>query len=236
MLIVGWVNVFIVSPQRLRPAWASGSRTVAPRRGSRPRPREPERETKQRRAHAAPTAGRRGRLFWASLALFLCCLLPTLAAQSAPDEAQVKAALVYNFAKFVEWPDDAAPQARPMVVGVLGDPELTAVIDRTLRNKTVRGRTFEVRHFTSIDDLALCHILFVAPQDAATVRRAIQLVQDSPTLTIGELDGFSGWGGVIELVLEEKQFRFEINAGTARRGGLKVSSRLLRLARSVKGN
>jgi hypothetical protein len=163
-------------------------------------------------------------------------MLPALAAQSAPDEAHVKAALVYNFAKFVEWPDDADAPARPMVVGVLGDPELTAVIDKTLRNKTVRGRTFDVRHFTSIDDLALCHILFVALHDAAAVQRTIRVVQDSPTLTIGNLNGFSDWGGVIELVLEEKQFRFEINAGTARRGGLKVSSRLLRLARSVKGN
>ncbi|MEX2299938.1 MAG: YfiR family protein [Bryobacterales bacterium] len=176
------------------------------------------------------------RLFWACLSVGFVCLLPALAAQSAPGEAEVKAALVYNFAKFVEWPDDADPQGRPVVVGVLGDPELTAIIDRTLRNKTVRGRTFDVRHFTSIDSPALCHILFVALQDAAAVKRTIHVVQDSPTLTIGELHGFSGWGGVIELVLEEKQFRFEINAGTARRGGLKVSSRLLRLARSVKGN
>jgi hypothetical protein len=64
----------------------------------------------------------------------------------------------------------------------------------------------------------------------------LHVAENSPTLTIGEIPGFSEWGGVIELVLEENKFRFEINAGAARRGGLKISSRLLQLARSVKGN
>ena len=185
--------------------------------------------------HGAGRALIRGEtLVW--LSLVFSWLLPALAAQPAPDEAQVKAAFVYNFAKFVEWPDDAASHAGPMVVGVLGDAKLKATIDRTLRGKTVRGRAFEVRHFTSPESIALCHILFVAVRDAEGAQRVLHVTQDSPTLTIGELRGFSDWGGVIELILVDNQFRFEINAGTARRGGLKVGSRLLRLARSVKGN
>jgi len=184
------------------------------------------------------SAGRlliRGGVF-ARLALGLACLLPAQSRQPTLGEAQVKAAFVYNFAKFVEWPDEAQSPAAPIVVGVLGDPQLAAVVDETLRDKGVRGHRFEVRHFSAPENLALCHILFVASQDKLAVQRTLHVARSSPTLTIGEIPGFSNWGGVIELVLEDNKFRFEINAGAARRGGLKVSSRLLRLARSVKGN
>lgn len=177
----------------------------------------------------------RGGLF-ARIALGFACLLQAQSRQHAPGEAQIKAAFVYNFAKFVEWPDEAASPAAPLVVGVVGDPQLADVVDETLRDKNVRGRRFLVRHFASLDDLALCHILLVASQDKLAVQRSLHVARASPTLTIGEVQGFSDQGGVIELVLEDNKFRFEINAGAARRGGLKVSSRLLRLARSVKGN
>lgn len=182
-----------------------------------------------------------GRLFVrggiiARLALGFACLLPAQAQQPALSEAQVKAAFVYNFAKFVEWPDEASSPAAPVVVGVVGDPQLASVVDETLRGKSVRGRRFEVRHFPSPENLSLCHILFVASQDKLAVQRTLHVAQSSPTLTIGEIPGFADSGGVIGLVVEDNKFRFEINAGAARRGGLKVSSRLLRLARSVKGN
>jgi hypothetical protein len=170
------------------------------------------------------------------LALAFAGLPLALAAETAPNEAHVKAALVYNFAKFVEWPDDANAAAGPLIVGVLGDPQLKAMIHETLREKSVRGRGFEVRFFAAPENVALCHILLVASGDKDSAQRTLYAAQDSPTLTIGQLRGFSDWGGVIELVIEGNQFRFEINAGTARRGGLKLSSRLLRLARAVKGN
>jgi hypothetical protein len=172
----------------------------------------------------------------AGLALGLAAPLAAQQPQPALGEAQVKAALVYNFAKFVEWPDEGHVPAGPMMVGVIGDAQLADVVTETLRDKSVRGRRFEVRRFSSLDDLALCQILFVASQDRTAVQRTLRLAHSSPTLTIGEVAGFSDWGGVIELVVEDNKFRFEINAGAARRGGLKVSSRLLRLARSVKGN
>lgn len=170
------------------------------------------------------------------VSLGLSGLPVVLPAQAAADAAQIKAAFVYNFAKFVEWPDDTASPAGPMVVGVLGDPKLKAAFDETLRGKTVRGRSFIVRYFSSPDNIALCHILFVGLHDPEGVLRTLHVTERSPTLTIGEIRGFADDGGVIELVIENNQFRFEINAGSAREGGLKVSSRLLRLARSVKGN
>lgn len=177
----------------------------------------------------------RGRIF-TCLLLALGSLPPTLAAQAAPNEAEVKAAFVYNFAKFVEWPDEGQSPAGPIGVGVLGDPHLKATIDESLRNKTVRGRGFDVRYFAAPENIVHCHILVVASKDKDSVQRTLHVARNSPTLTIGQLRGFADWGGVIELVLDGNQFRFEINAGSARRSGLKVSSRLLRLARSVKGN
>jgi hypothetical protein len=151
-------------------------------------------------------------------------------------EAEVKAAFVYNFARFVEWPDEAQAPAAPMTVGIVGDRQLASLVEETLRDKTVRGRPFVVRHFPAPENLALCHILIIPLRDKLAVQRTLHVAENSPTLTIGEIPGFSEWGGVIELVLEENKFRFEINAGAARRGGLKISSRLLQLARSVKGN
>lgn len=183
-------------------------------------------------------AGRRlirGGVF-ARIGLGLACLLQAQSRQPAPGEAQIKAAFVYNFAKFVEWPDEAASPAAPMLVGVVGDPQLADVVGETLQGKNVRGHPFLVRHFPSPENLALCHILLVTSQDTLAVQRTLHTARASPTLTIGDLPGFSDQGGVIELVLEDNKFRFEINAGAARRSGLKVSSRLLRLARSVKGN
>jgi YfiR/HmsC-like len=177
----------------------------------------------------------RGGVF-ALIALGFACLLPAQSQQPALSEAQAKAAFVYNFAKFVEWPDEANSPGALLVVGVVGDPQLAALLDETLRNKSVRGRPFEVRLFASSEDLTLCHILVVVSGDKLTVQRILHVAQDSPTLTIGEFPGFSDWGGVIELVLQDNKFRFEINAGAARRGGLRISSRLLHLARAVKGN
>lgn len=186
--------------------------------GGRPRPR---------RWRAARLAG---------LALLYAALPPSSAAQPTPNELQVKAALVYNFAKFVEWPDDAVSPPARMAVGVLDDSDLKSVIDETLRGKAVRGRGFEVQNLAGPQDAAAFHILVIASNNKDRVQQALQFARASPTLTIGELEGFIELGGVIGLVLENNQFRFEINAGTARRRGLKVSSRLLRLARAVKGN
>jgi YfiR/HmsC-like len=172
--------------------------------------------------------------FVVRLVLVLACLPSAHLAQTPLDETRVKAAFVYNFAKFVEWPDESRSPAAAVLVGVIGDPQLAAVLSQTLRDKQVRGHPFEVRYFQSQDELALCHILMVASQDKALVQNILHVARAAPTLTIGEIPGFSDWGGVIELVLDGNKFRFEINAGVAHRGGLKISSRLLRLARAVK--
>jgi hypothetical protein len=186
-------------------------------------------------------SGKAPRWFFRSRVLFCLTvawvqLLGAQARQLALNEDQVKAAFVYNFVKFVEWPDETQSVAGPFVIGVLGDTALTAHIADTVRGKAVRGRGFEVRHFTAPDDLIVCHVLFVVSPDQETVQRTLHVARNFPALTIGELRGFSEWGGVIELIVEDNKFRFEINAGAARQGGLKVSSRLLRLARSVRGN
>lgn len=190
--------------------------------------------------HSPQTRGASWRLLLraasAGFVLAHFCLPAARPQQPALSEAHVKAAFVYNFAKFVEWPAQALPADAPVVVGVAGDLDLAAVVRETLRNKSVQGHGFEVRYFPPNENLSLCHILFVASHEKLHVQRILHVAQDAPTLTIGEIRGFSDWGGIIELVLEDNKFRFEINAGAARRGGLRVSSRLLRLARTVKGN
>lgn len=178
---------------------------------------------------------------FARTSVFAClglALAGTLAAQGIQPprgERQVKAAFVYNFAKFVEWPAHRSAHG-PLTVGIVGDPALAQAVADATRGKMVRGREIEVRYFPAPETLRACDILYVALSNRENTQLSIHAVKDLPTLTIGELEGFSDWGGMIEMFLEDHKFRFAINAGAAHRSGLKVSSRLLQLARTVKGN
>lgn len=159
------------------------------------------------------------------------CAVAGAAAASAEDEYGVKAAFLFNFAKFVEWPADAfaAPDA-DLVICVLGNETVDAAVHGTVEGKKVNGRPIQVRRIAE-DQVKGCHLLFVAESGD----RATQLVggaRATNLLTVGETPGFTQAGGVINFTMHDSKVRFEINEEAARRAKLKISSKLLSLAKN----
>jgi hypothetical protein len=160
-----------------------------------------------------------------------------MAAASAPQERaapeyEIKAAFLYNFAVFVEWPSSAfRDDQSPFVVGVVGRDPFGSILEETFRGKDVGGRRISVQRVPTAKDLGACHLVFVCSSEADSMPRILESLKGSPTLTVGEMDGFAALGGCVGFYAEGRKVRFEINLPTVKRTGLKVSSKLLRLAR-----
>lgn len=173
----------------------------------------------------------------APLAGALILIASPAASQETPkvSEYQVKAAFLYNFAKFVEWPDGTHSSAdSPLRVGVLGKDPFGEILERTFKGRTAQGRSFSIARSDNPQDLLTCHIVFIRPPEEGTLIPLLKAFDGRPVLTVGEMEGFARSGGVINLYLQEKQVRFEINPTAAERAGLKISSKLLQLARLVR--
>jgi hypothetical protein len=160
------------------------------------------------------------------LALLLIASSAPLA-QTISLEYRVKAAYLLNFTRFVEWP--AAAQNGPVTICVAGRAVFGEVLDETLRGETVNGRDVVAK--VILEPQRGCHVVFV-PRGAAAAAY-IRAVQGQPVLTVSETPDFIALGGIANFILEGASVRFEINAGAADRAGLRISSRLLRLARGA---
>ena len=155
-------------------------------------------------------------------------------AQTANDEAQVKAAFVYNFLKFVEWPRGSfSTPDGALVVGVLGEGDIAEATVRFLSAKQVGERRLVVRRIAVGEPLTGIHAVFVTEGDARRQRAVLDAVAAAPILSIGEGAEFASAGGVIGLVIEQRRVRFDVNVDAASAAGLKVSSKLLALTRVV---
>jgi len=161
-------------------------------------------------------------------ALALATALPV----GAQDEYGVKAAFLFNFAKFVEWPADAfaAPDAG-LVLCVAGASGVDAAVQETVKGKLVNGRPIEVKRVAE-GEVRGCHLLFIADgRDRAAA--LMEGARSSSVLTVGETPGFTQLGGVINFTTEDSKVRFEINEDAARKARLKISSKLLSLAKNA---
>jgi len=146
------------------------------------------------------------------------------------SEHEIESAMLYNFTKFVEWPDGALGEGgAPVVVGAWNDG-LVPALEAALRNKMIQGHPIVVRRLNSSADAKGCTVLLVGAADRKEIARIVQYVGRSPILTVGERVQFSRLGGVIAFIREGNRIRFEINVDAAERAGLHVSSKLLRLA------
>jgi hypothetical protein len=167
-------------------------------------------------------------------ALAACAQVPPVAAlaEQPSREYQVKAAFVYNFAQFTEWPASAfeSPDA-PIVVTVLGNNLYGNAIEQVTGGKKVGGREIAVRYAPNAAAVGRTHVLVVCPSENGRARGTVSAVGKDPVLTVGEGDDFAAVGGVVRLFAEDNKLRFEINPAAARRAGLKMSAKLLQLAR-----
>jgi hypothetical protein len=166
------------------------------------------------------------------------CALPSrgIHAQEAPTEYQVKAAYLFNFLKFVEWPGDPLADTHGRwVIGVVGDNPFGDELTQIVSGKTVQGHELLVRRFQSSEDLHACHVLFISASEKKRLPSILAALGGSSVLTVGDMDHFIEFGGMIQFVMEEKRVRFAIDVGASSQAGLKVSSKLLSLARTVTG-
>lgn len=163
----------------------------------------------------------------AAIGVFAAAAAVSPRAQDVPPDYRVKAAFLYNFVKFVEWP--AAASAAPLSICVAGRNPFGNFLDNLIRGEVVNGRRLETRVILEPDPD--CDVVFV-PEGAAT-SAYLRAVRGRPTLTIGEGGGFIAQGGIARFYIDGGNVRFEINPGAADQAGLRISSRLLQLARIV---
>lgn len=177
--------------------------------------------------------GRRGLAVAAALLLSGLLLLGGNTRASEFDEYAVKAAFLYNFAKFVEWPPEKFASAdAPLVICIAGDnpfgPALGAVAGKRVENHPV-----EVRHLPTATGLDPCHIVFVGRADQGRYKPMLARLTRLPILTVSDIGDFTQAGGMIGLIEADQRIRFVINLTAARRANLKLSSQLLKLATTV---
>jgi hypothetical protein len=163
-------------------------------------------------------------------------LLPlSCGADDTSQEYKVKAAFIYNFAKFTEWPDGHfASDDAPFVIAVVGPDPFNGILDQSVAGKAVGTHPVKVQHFESADNLGNCEILFIPGNDDETEAKIIAKIGDKSVLTVGESDHFDVNGGSIRFFTEDNKMRFEINTDATDAAKLKLSSKLLKLARIYK--
>jgi uncharacterized protein DUF4154 len=169
------------------------------------------------------------------LLLMFGILIATGAWAQAVDEYQVKAAFLYNFARFVEWPPQiSTASAEPMAICVLGQEPFARVLQDALAGKSVAERELVVRRISDVSKVGSCRILFVGSSERKRLRTILTGTRACGVLTVGETDSFTSEGGMINFTLEGGRVRFEINLEATEREGLRISSKVLSLARIVK--
>ena len=169
-------------------------------------------------------------------AVMLLLVIGRGAVAAAPTEYQLKAAFLLNFAKFIDWPQAAFKEPRsPIVICVFGEDPFDRSIDEVVRGQTLGERPFAVKRVAQIQKDEPCHILFVRSVERERFERILGGVKNLPILTVGEDEEFARASGMINFIVENNKIRFEVNLETAERAGLKFSSRLLQLAKTVRG-
>ncbi|MGD0909924.1 MAG: YfiR family protein [Candidatus Acidiferrales bacterium] len=157
-------------------------------------------------------------------------------AQQAPTEFQVKAAYLFNFLKFVEWPEDVPADLQShWVIGIVGNQQLDDELTQLVSGKIVQGHVIQIKALKPAEDLRACHILFIGTSEKKQLPPILANLRGSSVLTVADMDNFVESGGMIQLVMEDNRVRLAIDVGATVRAHLKVSSKLLALARVVTG-
>jgi len=191
----------------------------------------------------------------AVLALFVAPIVPKARAESTSSrEYKIKAAFLYNFIKFVDWPKEKmADSNEPIIIGIICSKKFVKALE-TLIHIKIKNRNISIKYFEGyeklkksqddddrqwnqkIEALKTCHVLMFCICDSVRIENSSQIIKalkGSPVLTVGETDGFLESGGIINFLMEDKKVRFEINVTAAKKSKLKISSKLLRLAKRV---
>lgn len=183
---------------------------------------------------------KRLQVFTAFLGLILALGRAENAWTQEVSEYTVKAAYLFNFTKFTEWPDKAFAGAdSPLVIGILGDDPFGSELDKAVEGKTVNGRGLKVKRFNGYDGsqaaaLRKCHVLFIAYSEKDRLRDVLQALSGAPVLTVSEIEQFPVKDGMILFDQEGQKIVLQINPTAAEKAGLKISSKLLMVSKVYK--
>jgi hypothetical protein len=163
-------------------------------------------------------------------------MVPTQARGQAAEDRQVKAAYLYNFTKFVDWPTEAFRSADdPAILCAVGDDRTSEVLQQAVAGKKANGRRVEARYPRTAQELRSCHVLFIGFTDKGRIADILHGLRDTHVLTVGQTGQFIPMGGMINLVQNNGRIELEIDPHAANAAGLKISSRLLVISRIADG-
>jgi hypothetical protein len=150
------------------------------------------------------------------------------------SEFKIKAAYLYNFLKFAEWETKVLPDSTEITrITILGDDPFGGAFDH-LEGKTIKGKQLQITRISNIQDLKPCHLLYISNSERDQLKDIFEILEDSNILTVGETEKFAQLGGIIGLFVEEDEVRFAINLKAAEQAGIKFSSQLLQVAKTVR--
>jgi hypothetical protein len=158
-----------------------------------------------------------------------------LAAQTAiSTEYKIKAAFLYNFSQFVDWPAEAFAEAQtPLVIGVIGEDPFGAYLDEIVRGETGNNHPLVVQRYQKVEEIKTCHILFVSQSESKKLEQILTSLKDRRILTVSDVESFAQHGGMIRFVTEKNKIRFRVNLETTKAANLTISSKLLRPAEII---
>ena len=155
------------------------------------------------------------------------------AAQTATITA-VKAAFLFNFANFADWPADSLSPGQGLSLCVVGDSAVADALNETIKGRTVKGHELTVEVLKADGKIRACHLLYASGFDMTRITQLMQALKGASVLTVSDSDRFAESGGIAQLIVENDRMRFAINAAAADRARIRLSSKLLNLARMVK--
>ena len=150
-------------------------------------------------------------------------------------EFQIKAAFLYNFTKFVEWPAGKFQETNsPLIIGVAGSSPMTAAIEAIVKDRQINGRPIVVKAVQTREAAQATHLLFIPSSEDSRLESLLPSGAASGVLTVGESEKFASDGGMIHFITEGGKLRFEINMGIVEQAGLQISAQLQKLAKAVR--
>ena len=171
------------------------------------------------------------RSLWVAVAILVA--LPAPAQAPIPLEHQIKATFLYTIAKFIQCPPEKLEGNGLIGIGVFGKDKFGGALERQVQGKSVEGRGIAVRRLTGIEQAPGQHILFIGASEKRQLGAILGSLTAGGVLTVGDIDRFAEQGGMVNLVMKGNSVSLEINTGAAERGQIKISSKLLKLARVV---
>jgi hypothetical protein len=170
---------------------------------------------------------------WAAMLGLAVLLFPVgRAVAEGVSTPALKAAFLFNFVKFTEWPDGVS--GAPMLFCVLGDDQVEASLEQTVKNSPSSGRDDKVKRVHADSPVQDCHLLYISSTAAKESVALLKALGTLPTLTVSDLPDFAKSAGILNFIVEDQKMRFVINTDAADRARLRISSKLLGLAKIVK--